>query len=418
MTNKELNQKIAKATDLEWHKKVEETFNFSYVGIVQTITGVSAIYEYVNQQIRGWEKFEEPLPDQLIESKNYFINIKTQIVQFVNTYTETETGNLNHYWSASKSQINAIHGKPIPYNSSQAEFLIQVYKESPTYFLGAYNSLVGQDYNVNTRELLYGAILAYEFTLQDKTEIANRKKAEQKSISKLKIDFQNYISESETEVVEHLKNTNEKYDEYVTHIDDLKTEKETLFDDWFESTKNENWKKWYDEKVEKLQKLEETYEAKLKLEKPAKYWQMKSTKYFEQGEKAKSILVYIVIATSIFLGLILTISPDWIFMHVFNGNSTAIVRWSLVFITLLTLIAFTIKAITKYMFSSYHLARDAEERHTLTFFYLALMKDTEVKDEDRKLILQSLFSRVETGLLKDDSSPTMPTDIVSKYISK
>ena len=88
MTNKELNQKIAKAADLEWHKKVEETFNFSYVGIVQTITGVSAIYEYVNQQIRGWEKFEEPLPDQLIESKNYFINIKTQIVQFVNTDTE------------------------------------------------------------------------------------------------------------------------------------------------------------------------------------------------------------------------------------------------------------------------------------------------------------------------------------------
>jgi hypothetical protein len=70
------------------------------------------------------------------------------------------------------------------------------------------------------------------------------------------------------------------------------------------------------------------------------------------------------------------------------------------------------------MFSSYHLARDAEERHTLTFFYLALLKDTEVKDEDRNLILQSLFSRVETGLLKDDSSPTMPSDAISKIFTK
>ncbi|NJK98518.1 MAG: hypothetical protein HC905_29605 [Bacteroidales bacterium] len=30
------------------------------------------------------------------------------------------------------------------------------------------------------------------------------------------------------------------------------------------------------------------------------------------------------------------------------------------------------------------------------------------KDEDRQLIMQSLFSRVDTGLLKEDSSPTMP----------
>ena len=70
------------------------------------------------------------------------------------------------------------------------------------------------------------------------------------------------------------------------------------------------------------------------------------------------------------------------------------------------------------MLSSFHLARDAEERHTLTFFYLALLKDTEVKDKDRELILQSLFSRADTGLLKEDSSPTMPNDILSKIITK
>ena len=418
MTNKELYQKITKAADFEWHKSVEETFNFSHIGIVQKFKGVSAIYEYVNQQIRGWEKFEEPFPDGLIESKNYFERIKTSIIQFVNNYSESQTNNLQHYWTDTRNLINAIQRKPIPYNTPQAEFLIKLYKETPNYFLGAFNFIVGIDYSVNSRELLYGAILAYEFTLKDKNEVVDRKKAEQRSISKLKTDFQEYLSKSESELTEHLKNSNDKYDEYVTQIDDLKIEKETKFEEWFENTKNEEWQKWYDEKIEKLLKLEETYETKLKLEKPAKYWQKKSTLYFDQGEKAKSILIWIVVITSIFLSLILTISPDWIFIHVFDGNSTAIIRWSLVFITLLTLIAFAIKAMTKYMFSSYHLARDAEERHTLTFFYLALLKDTEVKDDDRKLILQSLFSRVETGLLKEDSSPTMPNDIVSKLLNK
>ena len=134
MTNKELNQKVAKAADAEWHKNVEETFNFSHLGIVQTIKGVSAIYEYVNQQIKGWGKFEEPLPDELIESKDYFVNIQAQIIKFVNNFSETETSNLQHYWTATRNNVNSINRKPIPYNSAETEFLIKVYKETPPYW--------------------------------------------------------------------------------------------------------------------------------------------------------------------------------------------------------------------------------------------------------------------------------------------
>ena len=40
-----------------------------------------------------------------------------------------------------------------------------------------------------------------------------------------------------------------------------------------------------------------------------------------------------------------------------------------------------------------------------------------IKEENRKLILQSLFSRTDTGLLKDDSGPTMPSnDVIGKFI--
>ena len=69
-------------------------------------------------------------------------------------------------------------------------------------------------------------------------------------------------------------------------------------------------------------------------------------------------------------------------------------------------------------FSSFHLSRDAEEREQLTHFYLALKKDTEINEQERQLILQSLFSRADTGLLKDDSSPTMPTSIIEKFSNK
>src|SRR5690606_20459646 len=175
------------------------------------------------------------------------------------------------------------------------------------------------------------------------------------------------------------------------------------------------WGRWYGEKMAHLTSLEETYESKLKLEKPARYWKLKSTNYYRQANTAKKTLIYVVSLSVLFLAILLLTSTEWIFENIFNGNEIKVIRWTLIFIVLISIIAYTIRAITKYMFSSYHLARDAEERHTLTFFYLALLKDTEIKDEERQMILQSLFSRSDTGLLKDDSSPTLPgSDFVSK----
>jgi hypothetical protein len=70
--------------------------------------------------------------------------------------------------------------------------------------------------------------------------------------------------------------------------------------------------------------------------------------------------------------------------------------------------AFAIRALTKAMFSSFHLARDAEEREKLMYVYLVMLKDRSVELTDRTLIMNALFSRSDTGLLKEDSSPTLP----------
>ena len=102
------------------------------------------------------------------------------------------------------------------------------------------------------------------------------------------------------------------------------------------------------------------------------------------------------------------------FEEAFNDKIKGI-KWSIILVTIVSLLAFSIKILSKLTFSSFHLSRDAEEREQLTHFYLALKKDTAIEPEERQLILQSLFSRADTGLLKDDSSPTMPTSIIEKF---
>ena len=95
-----------------------------------------------------------------------------------------------------------------------------------------------------------------------------------------------------------------------------------------------------------------------------------------QGWWAMGILVSLVLIVCYSLGVILWKSPDQIYLSWFNGDKSAAIRWTLIYITLLSFVAFVIKVVTKFMMSSFHIARDSEERHTLTYFYLSLLKDS------------------------------------------
>ncbi len=78
--------------------------------------------------------------------------------------------------------------------------------------------------------------------------------------------------------------------------------------------------------------------------------------------------------------------------------------------------AILIRTFSRLAFSSFHLQRDSEEREQLTHLYLALSNETDIDVDSRKIVLQALFSRAETGLLGHENGPTMPgglSDIVS-----
>jgi hypothetical protein len=414
MDPKELKEIVADSANVEWLNNIDTTFNFPQINLSIPLKGITAIYEYVFLQTKYWQEVSWIGNPHLQGSRNYFASLTQSLGNFISNYAKTDTQTLSNNWTDIRNKIQDTSNFRFPYDTPEAAFLIQLYQSNRDYFYGGYLFLTKQHINYNDWNELNGMLLAFEFSQRNFSEITARRDPEKKSISRLKSEFQQYLSKSEQQLIEHLANANELYNDYAAKIDTLKVEKEKSFTEWFESTKTEQWNTWYDEKQETLKTLEETYETKLKLEKPAKYWEKKSTTYTRQAQKAKKYLIWAVGVSFCVITAIIFISPKWIFEQVLSGNVISAIRWSVLFLTLISLIAFSLRIISKYMMSSYHLARDAEERHTLTFFYLALLKDTEVKDEDRKLILQSLFSRSDTGLLKEDSSPTMPNDLISK----
>ena len=93
-------------------------------------------------------------------------------------------------------------------------------------------------------------------------------------------------------------------------------------------------------------------------------------------------------------------SPDSHMLEVFK-NSAIITR----------IAVYTLRLFVKLATSSFHLARDEKKRNMLIFFYLSLIKKKAVIEKEHAIILNSLFSRFDTGLLKGDSAPTMSGNV-------
>lgn len=408
MTNSELKKKIAEANDPAWFNNLSATFNFQYISYSKPFTGISSIYEFVNQQLNGWTKIGDPLPTEFQNTKAYFDRIQKQIIQLISN-PNNDRNSLNSAWSQVQQRINrSTNEKPFPYEIPETDFLLHVFRNSPNAFQGAYRFITGQFDNLfSNRQFVTGALMAYEFVSKDETEITSRRNAEKSSIGKIRNDFQNYLNESEKQLSEHLSGASKNYQEHLTQITSFKTEREKLFNEWFEKSKNDLGK-FNADANKTIKDLETTYEELLRLKKPAEYWNLRAQELKKQGWRSFNWLVVLILFTCVTLYSLLWLTPEGMLKTFFNDDKSLAIRWSIIFITFISFIAVGIRALMKVTFSSFHLARDAEERERLTYVYLAMVKDKSIDKEDRQLVMQSLFSRAETGLLKDDSSPTMP----------
>lgn len=263
---------------------------------------------------------------------------------------------------------------------------------------------------------LQGAILGYEYLFQDESLISKRRKAEERTIRDLRKQLSDKVDEtiaaSETRL---------------HHI----TENVTLFKDdlsqWKQATADALAKEIEENRLEKdsffnkansrINELESLYSEKLKLEKPAEYWKIRAEHFRKIGHRWGLVVTIVTIVSAILFSLLFS---QWL------KSGQALEKFSaqhwqgvILLVSVLSLVAFLIRIFGRLTFSSFHLQRDAEEREQLCYLYLALINEKEIDTESRKIILQSLFSRSDTGLLTGDHGPTMPgiSDMVSKKIS-
>ncbi|WP_018274166.1 DUF6161 domain-containing protein [Teredinibacter turnerae] len=256
--------------------------------------------------------------------------------------------------------------------------------------------------SLNSYQSFLGVLLGYEFENQN-SDIPKRRNGEKFSLGHLRSQL-----EETTETL-------------IGEVEEFKKE----FNEW-ESETHQNWSNWLknsDEEHKEQQNshrddfvaymedckvriadLENTYQEKLRLEKPAEYWKTAARKFGVQGG-----LWSLALLTALLLGVVYFYAffKDWL-----EGKQLDIqlstVQGVIIFGTILAVYAFMVKVLSRLTFSSFHLMRDAEEREQLTYLYLSLVNEKKIDEASRDIVLQALFSRAETGLLVAESGPTMP----------
>ena len=160
---------------------------------------------------------------------------------------------------------------------------------------------------------------------------------------------------------------------------------------------------------ERINALEAAYSKKLQLEGPALHWKNLSRFYLGWG--------WGLLVLSLLLGGFAIGGLFWLLVHadtivIFNENkfSLATIRASLILIAATSMAGYLLHLFTKLAISCFHLSRDYRERFQLTNVFLALLRDGDVECDDQvtQIVMQAIFSRSDTGLLKGDHAFKMP----------
>lgn len=259
-----------------------------------------------------------------------------------------------------------------------------------------FNGLIGAFNTVNQDELGYSRL--------DKiaTEFGNSKDLLVEEISNIKSEYEGWkdgASKEFQEKLDYVENCKVNCDETSNYI--LKKCDNTL-----------------KETQAKAEKLEETYADKLRLSKPAEYWNQSAGNFLWQAKLFGGLSLLLVIVPII----VLTCSGKEFIDSWFPSDPNANITYNIprmgVIIFMLAIYTYLIRLVAKLTFSSLHLMRDAQEREQLTYVYLSLINENGIDEKSRDIVLQALFSRTETGLLANENGPTMPLSDVLQAMKK
>ena len=382
--------------------------DYSISSYEQYIECFSLIYNIYKNNIQEFSKEGKKYKDSI----NLFIQQALEnadeesIESYINDNLSRELG-FNTY----NRTVNLISIYPKSFlmqRECSQEAFINIYEELGYEMLQQYIQLVKSPSNFSSylndskRQILAMKFLLYKTDHHSSTKLKRDLSA--KNIFQMNSE---HIQESISEIVK-------EKDDYINYMNEQKDN----YNNWFSETENK-LNEFTAEHSNKLSNIEKTYEAKLKIEEPAKFMLEQSKKYKKSFYLWSISIVVLSILLLILLAII--VSPQ----VSFNDKLITIsvlskdmpVYSSIILLAMISLVVYVLRIFIKMAISSKHLMEEYKQKYSLTYFYLSLVNNGSIKDEkSQNIILTSLFTKADTGLIKNDNSNELDKTLLSLLI--
>ena len=368
--------------------------------IEREFTTINQLKEFIDGEVEFWSKCNEGRANEI---RNYFNNIKSDLNYFFNFYNQNNEYSANDYLNR---VLNNLGYKRFPLVFSETQigkFIMEQYSISYQYANAAIEYLFNISNslsNISNKEYFEGILEAYKYKNQ---EIA---------FTKLEDNFDESILNIKEKIIKTHDNLYRVSQEYHQNLIESYNDFSGDISSWRDTIKSEV-ESYLNEKRSTFKDLEISYKEKLKLEAPIDYWDKLCNEYNEKGKIWTNVAIITSVVMIILLMIILYKVPSQLNVTL-DSFSFQSLRATLILALLVSIGVYLIRLFTKLALSAYHLSRDAKERYQLTYVYLSLINEGKISDQDRTIVLQALFSRADTGLLKGDSSPTLPDGIFNQ----
>lgn len=320
--------------------------------------------------------------------------------------------------SSTTISLKALSSQSIKNSSECSEqTFIQVYSELGFDNLKHYIELLKSPFNLTSY-----------LNSNDKQNVAMHYllyKTDHHSSSRFKRDFstKSLYAAMDTNLKNSLAEITSEKNDYVTFMNAEKDH----YKKWYEESNEQinqlynNSKKEYDDFLANskstIEQIKKTYADELKVEKPAKFMKDKAASYMWSsiwwGVATVLLSVFLLLLMYLILDPDIEMNEKLITIKLFSNQMP--VYSSIIIFSMIALVIYVIKLFIKMTLSSKHLSEEYHQKYILTYFYLALLNDGKLEQKQADVILATLFSKADTGLIKNDTGSE--TELITKMFS-
>lgn len=355
-------------------------------------------YDYLQQEISFWK--ENDPQNKLAAFSN--INYLNSALSNFNDAVKWSKSNVSNSLSNMRSSLNACISGMVSYGSMFSKLQITKYilslrDKSADFISGVklYFQKNRQSNLPNKIDVLDGYFAAMEYARVLESYRHVSEEALQNFKNNIELASANYGALNESYTT--------SFREQQRRLQSIQDQTNNHFNNF-----EKNNASYFEAANKRVSDLEYLYGEKLRLSKPAEYW--------AKLKKSYSIKGYVwfgvsgLFAAAIIALLLVVLIKDIIIFSP-EANWIENLKNSAIITVIASIGIYILRLTTKMGLSSHHLADDARERENLSYFYLSLIEKGAVTDKERALVLNALFSRSDTGLLKGESTPSMPSNI-------